>query len=320
MTEICSKQSATPVLCLLGPTASGKTGLAVELCQHLPFEIISVDSALIYRGMDIGTAKPDTKTLQLAPHALVNIIDPSEAYSVSRFLLDVRREITRITAADRIPLLVGGTMLYYKSLWYGLSDLPQSDAMIRDQLQQRAEQEGWEALHAQLAAVDPDSAQRIHPNDPQRLIRALEVYMVSGRPLSQLQNHRQPTEAYRFLNIGIQPADRSILHGIISARYDEMLQQGFVDEVRQLMDSPLIHRDLPSMRCVGYRQICAMLDNECSFADMRERGIAATRQLAKRQITWMRRMEGLNVLDLAPSLSDVRQLDVFEPWLESVLK
>lgn len=308
---------ATPVLCVLGPTASGKTGLAVELCQNYPFEIISVDSALIYRGMDIGTAKPDADTLRRAPHALVDIIDPSETYSVSSFLSDVHQEIARIAAAGRIPLLVGGTMLYYQSLWHGLSELPESDAAVREQIQQRADTLGWEALHVELSRVDPDSARRIHPNDPQRLIRALEVYKVSGQPLSQMQNRRQPAQRYRFWNIGIQPTDRAVLHGIIAARFDEMLKCGFVDEVKGLIQSPDIHRDLPSMRCVGYRQVCAMLDDECSHADMRERGIAATRQLAKRQLTWMRRMEDLHPLELAPQLSDLHKIEGFNRWLQS---
>ena len=309
---------ATPVLCVLGPTASGKTGLAVELCQHYPFEIISVDSALVFRGMNIGTAKPDASTLRLAPHALVDIIDPAETYSVSRFLSDVSREITRIATAGRIPLLVGGTMLYYNALWHGLSDLPESDATVREQLQQQAETHGWEAMHAELSQVDLDSARRIHPNDPQRLIRALEVYKVTGQPMSQLQNQRRPGESYHFFNIGIQPTDRAALHGIIATRYDEMLEQGFVEEVEELIGRPDIHRDLPSMRCVGYRQVCAMLAGEFSHAEMRERGIAATRQLAKRQLTWMRRMEKLQVLDLAPRLSDVHQIDEFNRWLQSV--
>lgn len=310
-----SAPDATPVMCVLGPTASGKTGLAVELCQSLPFEIVSVDSALIYRGMDIGTAKPDAETLRLAPHALVDIIHPWEIYSVSRFLSDVQQEISRITMAGRIPLLVGGTMLYYKALWHGLSDLPESDATVRHQLQQQADKHGWQALHAELVRVDPQSAQRIHPNDPQRLIRALEVYKVTGQPLSQMQSSRQPNEACNFFNIGIQPSDRSTLHGIIATRFDEMLEQGFVEEVVTLLDRPEIHRDLPSMRCVGYRQVWGMLDDEFSYNEMRERGKAATRQLAKRQLTWMRRMEELQVVDLAPRMSDLRQLDGFERWL-----
>ena len=204
--------SAVPVLCLLGPTASGKTGLAVELCQQLPFDIVSVDSALIYRGMDIGTAKPDADTLNVAPHALIDIIDPWETYSVSRFLQDVQREIAAIAANGRIPLLVGGTMLYFKSLWHGLSDLPESDSTVRSALQAQAEREGWEALHAELDRVDPASAARIHKNDPQRLLRALEVFRVSGKPLSQLQNQRKPDSEYEFFNIGIHPSDRAELH------------------------------------------------------------------------------------------------------------
>ncbi len=309
--------NTTPVLCVLGPTAAGKTGLAVELCQSLPFEIVSVDSALIYRGMDIGTAKPDAETLQRAPHALIDIIHPRETYSVSKFLSDAQQEISRISQAGRIPLLVGGTMLYYNALWHGLSDLPESDATVRRQLQKQADKAGWEALHAELARVDPQSAQRIHPNDPQRLIRALEVYRVSGLPLSQMQNNRQSNDLYNFFNIGIQPSDRSVLHGIIATRFDEMLEQGFVDEVKALINEPEIHRDLPSMRCVGYRQVWGMLDNEFSYSEMRERGKAATRQLAKRQLTWMRRMEALRVIDLAPRMSDLAQLDGFEQWLRS---
>jgi tRNA dimethylallyltransferase len=309
--------SATPipVLCLLGPTASGKTGLAVELCQQLPVDIVSVDSALIYRGMDIGTAKPDAATLNVAPHALIDIIDPWETYSVSRFLEDVQREIAAITANGRIPLLVGGTMLYFKSLWHGLSDLPESDSAVRSALQAQADRDGWDALHAELARVDPVSAARIHKNDPQRLLRALEVFRVSGKPLSQLQNQRKPDSEYDFFNIGIHPSDRAVLHSVIATRYDQMLEQGLVDEVTQLMHMPAMHRDLPSMRCVGYRQVCAMLNDEYSHAEMRERGIAATRQLAKRQITWMRGMQELLTLDLAPRLADLQQQASFREWL-----
>lgn len=304
------------VLCVLGPTASGKTGLAIELCQQLPFEIVSVDSALVYRGMDIGTAKPDAETLRLAPHALVDIIDPWETYSVSRFLSDAHREIARISAAGRIPLLVGGTMLYYNALWHGLSDLPESDASVRAQLEQRAEKDGWEALHKELEQVDPDAASRIHPNDPQRLIRALEVFQTTGQPLSRLQN-RRPENTCRFFKVGIHPVDRSRLHSIIATRFEEMLEQGLVDEVKNLMSTPSIHSELPSMRCVGYRQVCAMLADEYSYNEMCERGIAATRQLAKRQLTWMRRMEDLEILDLAPRLSDLQDLEGFQQWMKS---
>ena len=309
---------STPVLCVLGPTASGKTGLAVELCQRHPFEIVSVDSALIYRGMDIGTAKPDAETLQAAPHSLIDIIDPWDTYSVSRFLADVHQQISRIASAGRIPLLAGGTMLYYKSLWDGLSELPESSASVREQLQRQAEQHGWCSLHAELARVDPDAAQRIHANDPQRLIRALEVYKVTGEPLTKMQNQRRPIKTYRYFNVGIQPTDRAALHDHISARFSQMLERGFVKEVEGLVALPGMHRDLPSMRCVGYRQVSAMLHDESTYSEMCERGIAATRQLAKRQITWMRRMDNLHRLDFAPRADDVERLGGFDHWMQSV--
>jgi len=319
MREERLNRSATPVLCLLGPTASGKTGLAIELCQKLPFDIVSVDSALIYRGMDIGTAKPDVETLRLAPHALIDIVDPWETYSVSRFLSDVHKQIARIASTNRIPLLVGGTMLYYKALWHGLSELPESCASVRAQLQQKADLHGGDSLHAELARVDPDAAQRIHPNDPQRLIRALEVYMVAGEPLTKMQNHRRPVESYRYFNVGIQPTNRSVLHNHIASRYAQMLEQGFVNEVERLIRLPAMHRGLPSMRCVGYRQVCAMLDGESTYDQMCESGIAATRQLAKRQLTWMRRMENLHKLDLAPQLNDLESLDGFDQWMQAAV-
>ncbi|OED38407.1 tRNA (adenosine(37)-N6)-dimethylallyltransferase MiaA [Chromatiales bacterium (ex Bugula neritina AB1)] len=303
------------VLCLLGPTAAGKTGLAVELCQHYPFEIISVDSALVYRRMNIGTAKPDPATLNAAPHALIDLVEPWESYSVSRFLGDVESEIQRIIQHNRIPLLVGGTMMYYHALWFGLSELPESDSNTRVRLQQRADEIGWQNMHERLADIDPVAAKRIHPNDPQRLLRALEVFELSGVPISTLQQ-RKPPENYRFFNVGIMPADRSLLHKTIAARFEQMLTEGFEREVDGLMNLPEMHVELASMRCVGYRQMWDFLADNCTRKEMIERSLAATRQLAKRQITWMRRMENLHLLDVAPRIDDLRHVAEFNQLID----
>ena len=273
----------------MGPTASGKTDLAVSLVERLPFEIISVDSALVYRGMDIGTAKPDAETLARAPHRLIDIIDPVEAYSASRFREDALREMAEITAAGRIPLLVGGTMLYYRALEQGLSRLPQANAETRARIEAEAAEYGWPSMHRRLAEVDPAAAERIHPNDPQRLSRALEVYELSGRPMSVLwQENGPPVLPYRLIKMAVAPTDRADLHERIARRFRLMLEQGLVEEVEALYRRGDLGPDLPSIRCVGYRQVWQYLDGELSHAEMSERGIIATRQLAKRQFTWLR--------------------------------
>lgn len=275
---------------LMGPTASGKTGLAVELCQRFPLEIISVDSALVYRGMDIGTAKPDAATLALAPHRLIDIRDPSEPYSAADFCADARREMDAITAAGKVPLLVGGTMLYFRSLEHGLSALPAANQQVREQLEQQAAEIGWPAMHGILQQKDPQAADRIHPNDPQRIQRALEVITLSGQSMSALHGQTDGYSLdYRLHKIIVSPEPRSVLHERIGRRFDMMLKAGFVDEMQGLFSRPDLNANLPSMRAVGYRQAWSWLQGKCTFEEMRERAVAATRQLAKRQLTWLRR-------------------------------
>ncbi len=283
----------------MGPTASGKTGLAVELVQRLPVEIISVDSALVYRGMDIGTAKPDAETLARAPHYLIDIIDPTQSYSAAQFRSDALKLMAEITARGNVPLLVGGTMLYFNALQHGLNDLPQADAGLRAQLLERARREGWHAMHAELARLDAVTAQRLKPNDAQRIERALEICMLTGRPMSELlQEDRGEQLPYALLKIALTPSDRAVLHERIARRFDTMLEQGFVDEVRRLRaDFPGLKDTLASMRCVGYRQAWQYLDGILKMAEFRERGIIATRQLAKRQLTWLRGMSDAPELD-----------------------
>ena len=285
------------VVCISGPTAAGKTALAMQLYDALPVELISVDSALIYRGMDIGTAKPSPAELAQYPHHLIDIRDPAEIYSAADFRIDALRLIEDIRQRGNIPVLVGGTMLYYRALLAGLSNLPAADATIRAVLQQRAAAEGWQALHDELADIDPASAQRIHPNDPQRLLRALEVFSISGKTLTELTRTQQPGLSLPTWQIACAPPDRKVLHQRIEQRFDMMLADGFESEVLALRQRGDLHLDLPSMRCVGYRQMWQYLDGQLSAAEMRERGIIATRQLAKRQITWLRSWTGLHWLD-----------------------
>jgi tRNA dimethylallyltransferase len=274
---------------VMGPTASGKTDLAMALHEQLPVDVISVDSALIYRGMDIGTAKPTPAELKKVPHQLVDICDPSEAYSAENFRRDALAAMAKITAQGRIPLLVGGTMLYYRALQYGLSPLPASDPTVRAALEQQLQAQGLAALHNQLAKVDPQAAQRIHPNDPQRTLRALEVWHMTGTPLSELQA-REPGQAmpYQAIKLVRAPAERTVLHERIHLRFEQMLKQGFADEVANLRARGDLHIDLPSMRSVGYRQMWEHLRGDYAWNEMVERGKAATRQLAKRQMTWLR--------------------------------
>ncbi len=277
------------VVCLMGPTASGKTGVAVELVGQLPLDIVSVDSALVYRGMDIGTAKPDADTLRRAPHRLIDIRDPAQAYSAAEFRDDALREIHDIHVTGRIPLLVGGTMLYFRALEQGLSALPPADPEVRARLEAEAREHGLAALHARLARVDPVAAARIHPNDPQRTQRALEVYEITGTPMTELfAQPAAPPAELEFLKIALVPEDRERLHGRIDRRFREMLARGFLDEVRALRARGDLHPELPSMRAVGYRQAWAHLEGNLSEHEWVERAIIATRQYAKRQYTWLR--------------------------------
>ncbi|MFI4920045.1 MAG: tRNA (adenosine(37)-N6)-dimethylallyltransferase MiaA [Gammaproteobacteria bacterium] len=272
-----------------GPTASGKTALAVELVRHLGCEIVSVDSAMVYRGMDVGTAKPGPETLAVAPHRLIDILDPTESYSAAHFRADALAAMGEISAAGRIPLLVGGTMLYFDALQHGLSELPSADPKIRAALDARAAGEGWPALHAELAHLDPVAAARIHPNDPQRIQRALEVCYISGRPLSELQG-RSAVESgeYRYVKLALAPVERVVLHGIIEQRFGSMMTKGFLEEVVHLRGRGDLHPGLPSMRAVGYRQLWQHLDGECDLEEAVRRGVVATRRYAKRQLTWLR--------------------------------
>ncbi len=278
-----------PVLCLMGPTASGKTALAVALAQRLPFEIVSVDSALVYREMNIGTAKPDAETRRIAPHRLVDILDPVESYSAGRFRADALREIAAIQSAGRVPLLVGGTMLYFRALERGLAELPTADSALRARLAMEWAEQGGAALHARLARIDPAAAARIHPADSQRIQRALEVYELTGRPWTELcAASRDESLPFRIVKWVLMPTNRQVLHARIERRFREMLERGFVAEVERLRSRGDLDPDLPSMRAVGYRQVWAYLDGRLDYAAMVERGIVATRQYAKRQLTWLR--------------------------------
>lgn len=286
-------QKQTAVIFLMGPTACGKTDLAVELVRRFPFEIVSVDSAMVYRGMDIGTAKPDAETLQLAPHRLIDICDPAEAYSAARFREDALREIEAIQAAGRIPLLVGGTMLYFRALEQGLSVLPPADPAVRERLEEEAARHGWGVLHARLAAVDPEAAARIHPNDPQRIQRALEVWELTGRPLSELQRAgRDEPLPFHVVKAQIFPEDRDRLHERIEERFRQMLELGLWDEVETLYSRGDLDPSMPSVRAVGYRQLWRHLAGELGREEAVRAGIIATRQLAKRQMTWLRGDQG----------------------------
>jgi len=282
----------------MGPTASGKSAVALELAARLPVEIVSVDSAQVFRGMDIGTAKPDLTEQQRVPHHLIDIIDPAQSYSAARFRADALRLLREITSRGRIPLLVGGTMLYFKALREGLSALPQADAAVRSAIDAEAHEHGWPALHAELARVDPATASRLKPADSQRIQRALEVHRITERPMSELLGRREAEPLpYRLVQIALLPSDRAALHRRIEARFDAMLRAGLVEEVTALRERHALHADLPSMRCVGYRQAWEFVEGKITKAELHDRGIYATRQLAKRQLTWLRAMEGLVVVD-----------------------
>ncbi len=319
--------SLPPAIFLMGPTASGKTDLAMSLCEQLPCEIISVDSAMIYRGMDIGTAKPTAEELARAPHRLIDICDPAQTYSAADFRRDALAAMAGITAAGRIPLLVGGTMMYFKALLHGMSGLPAASPDVRRVLEREAEVRGWEALHRELHSGDPVAAERIHPNNRQRLLRALEVLRVTGRPISgfwqaevagknegvpepasrsdiedytyftRWQADETPLLPYTVVQLAMMPPDRRVLHERIRQRFLKMLDSGFIDEVQALMLREDLHPDLPSMRCVGYRQAWSYLSGADDYDTFVSKGIAATRQLAKRQLTWLRKWSDVDWLD-----------------------
>ncbi|TNF36947.1 MAG: tRNA (adenosine(37)-N6)-dimethylallyltransferase MiaA [Gammaproteobacteria bacterium] len=316
--------SLPPVIFLMGPTASGKTDLAVALSERLPCDIISVDSALVYRGMDIGTAKPDAATLAKAPHRLIDIRDPAEPYSAADFRRDALAAIEDIVAAGKTPLLVGGTMLYFKALMERLADLPAADPVIRERLEQEAAEHGWPHLHARLAQVDPVTAARLHPNHSQRIQRALEVYELTGKPMSVLQQQSGGellSERYR-IHAFAPEVPRPELHRRIAARFHAMLDAGFVDEVRALRARGDLHPGLPSIRAVGYRQVWAYLDGEYDYNTMIKKGISSTNGLAKRQMTWLRSWDGLYWLGTDPPNADspdTRSGETLRRWTDVIL-
>jgi tRNA dimethylallyltransferase len=291
------------VICLMGPTASGKTALAIELAEQRNFQLVSVDSAQVYRDMNIGTGKPDAQTLRKSPHRLLDIRDPADTYSASEFRIDALNEIQDIAAQGNIPLLVGGTMLYFKALRDGLAEMPNADPEIRRAIEAKAAQEGWKSVHAELAAVDPASARRIHVNDPQRLQRALEVYRVSGKTLTEYHEEGRSNAnsdnglPFNLHFFAIQPTNRGVLHNKIKQRFLEMLETGLVEEVQALRRRDDLSIDLPSIKSVGYRQVWQYLDGQLSYEEMVDKGIIATRQLAKRQLTWLRSWKDLHSLD-----------------------
>ncbi|PKO87537.1 MAG: tRNA (adenosine(37)-N6)-dimethylallyltransferase MiaA [Betaproteobacteria bacterium HGW-Betaproteobacteria-12] len=277
-----------PAILLMGPTASGKTAVAMALADRFPVELISVDSAQVFRDMDVGTAKPDRATLARYPHRLIDLISPEESYSAARFRTEALAAMGEITAAGKVPLLVGGTMLYFRALLHGLAELPQADAALRAELDAEAARLGWPAMHARLAELDPVTAARLHPGDSQRLQRALEICQLSGRPMSELlAESEKEVPPYEFLSLALLPAERAVLHTRIARRFDEMLLAGLDDEVRRLRAQYRLSLNLPSMRCVGYRQVWEAQDGLMPRTEMRDRGVYATRQLAKRQITWL---------------------------------
>ena len=303
----------------MGPTASGKTALALELAEALPLEIVSVDSAQVFRDMNIGTAKPDAPTLARFPHRLIDLISPEQRYSAAQFCADARQEMARITAAGRVPLLVGGTMLYFKALSEGLAELPQADPALRAAIDLEAAAAGWPALHAELALLDPATAARLAPNDAQRIQRALEVVRTSGRPLTEFfaaqREAALPSLPYRALTLALVPEDRAVLHRRIAERFSAMLEAGLVEEVESLRSKYRLTADLPAMRCVGYRQVWEMLEGRLSSGELRERGIFATRQFAKRQLTWLRKMAVSETLDPLQADTSARVFELVRQFL-----
>jgi tRNA dimethylallyltransferase len=304
----------------MGPTASGKTAMAMRIARELPCEIISVDSAQVYRGMNIGTAKPGAASLKEAPHHLIDVIDPHERYSAARFRDDALALMREITERERIPLLVGGTMLYFQALTDGLNELPEADPMIRLMIDTMAGEQGWPAVHARLARVDPETAARLEPNDAQRIQRALEVYYVTNKPLSELlKKPKYVYFPYSPIRVSLVPGDREVLHTRIAQRFEAMLDAGLVTELKVLREEYSLEAGMPSMRCVGYRQAWEHLEGRIDAAALREQGIAATRQLAKRQLTWLRAMEGVTEFDcLTEDVSDL-VLEYLRRELEALL-
>ncbi len=304
----------------MGPTASGKTAVALRLARELPCEIISVDSAQVYKGMNIGTAKPDAAALREAPHHLIDVIEPHERYSAARFRDDALAVMREVTERDRIPLLVGGTMMYYQALTEGLNELPEADPMIRMMIDTMAEENGWPAVHARLARVDPETAARLEPNDSQRVQRALEIYLLTNQPMSKLlARPKYVYFPYTPIRISLVPSDREVLHMRIAQRFDAMLEAGLVKELRKLREEYGLEPGMPSMRCVGYRQAWDHLEGRLDAAALREQGIAATRQLAKRQLTWLRAMENLTEFDCLEENLDELVLEYVRRELEAQL-
>jgi len=293
-----------PVFCLMGPTASGKTALAFELVKHFPMEVISVDSAMIYREMNIGTAKPDSDELKRVPHHLLDIIEPTDSYSAAHFCDDATRLIKDIHQRGKIPLLVGGTMMYFNALQNGLNQLPEANQQVRQHIEEEAQEQGWSRLHEKLKDIDPVTAARIHNNDTQRIQRALEVYYLTGTPLSVFLAEVKSVSTVNFINLALFPQDRSWLHQRIAQRFTQMLQTGFMEEVIHLQKKWILNMEMPSMRCVGYRQALEYLQGEYDYSTLIEKGIAATRQLAKRQLTWLRHWKNIDYFDpLKPGYS-----------------
>lgn len=293
------KKSLPSIICLMGPTAAGKTPLAIELVDRFPCEIISVDSAMVYRDMNIGTAKPSKEILNKVPHRLIDLVDPKESYSAGHFRRDALDAINEIIANQKIPLLVGGTMMYFRVLHQGLATLPTADADIRASLQKRAEREGWETLHAELQKIDPKAAARIHPRDTQRIQRALEVYLLTNKTISDWQaNETSALSGYHIINLAIAPSNRAVLHERIQKRFMQMMEEGFLQEVQGLYERGDLHSDLPSIRSVGYRQAWDYFSGKQGLEEMQEKAIAATRQLAKRQLTWLRSWPQITMLDI----------------------
>ncbi|MGC1181649.1 tRNA (adenosine(37)-N6)-dimethylallyltransferase MiaA [Legionella sp.] len=301
------------IFCLMGPTASGKTALACELIHHYPFEIISVDSAMIYREMDIGTAKPTPAELLIAPHHLINIKNPTEAYSAAQFCADAFSLSETIIRKGKIPLLVGGTMMYFNALQKGLSKLPEANAEVRQQLEEEGALHGWDVLHQKLMHIDPQAAARIHAHDTQRIQRALEVYYLTGISLSDFLQQQQESSHYHFVNFILFPEQRVSLHERIALRFEQMLAQGFIDEVTKLQQKWHLNSNLPSMRCVGYRQVLEYLHGNYDKTTMRDKSVAATRQLAKRQLTWLRHWQKARYYDpLTTGFSDKIMAEIGE--------
>lgn len=315
-----AKSAHPPAILLMGPTASGKTAVAVQLATTLPCEIISVDSALVYKDMNIGTAKPDAETLARAPHHLINIIEPHESYSAARFRDDALALMREITERGNIPLLVGGTMLYFKALVEGLNDLPEADSTVRLIIETMAGEEGWPAVHEKLRKIDPETAARLEPNDSQRVQRALEIYYITGKSMTDLlKKPKYVYFPYTPISIALLPSDRAALHDRIAQRFETMLDAGLVDELRALRDAYALEPDMPAMRCVGYRQAWDFLNDRISRAELLEQGIAATRQLAKRQLTWLRSTENLTEFDcLTENVSDL-VLEYIRQQLEAMI-